>query len=132
MFLWGSYDESLNNVLLQECVRFNRLTSLVRQELMDLQVCLFEFLLFVVLILACVCHCQKALQGTVVMSASLEAVEASLRLQKVPPSWEVRPLCFEFPLACACWNICTAFAILLLCDVTGAVLPLLEATVGLG
>ena len=66
-----SYEESLNNVLLQECTRFNKLSLVVQQSLSDL---------------------QKALKGTVVMSAALEEVADALALQRIPALWAVRAL----------------------------------------
>ncbi|KAL3307621.1 Dynein heavy chain 3, axonemal, partial [Cichlidogyrus casuarinus] len=60
------YTESMNTVLRQELIRFNRLTSVVRTSLRDL---------------------QKAVKGLVVMSADLEDVYDSMLVGKVPTVW---------------------------------------------
>lgn len=56
------YEESMNTVLLQELIRFNRLTAVVRRSLLDI---------------------RKAIKGLVVMSAELEDVFDSMMVGKV-------------------------------------------------
>ncbi|XP_023932407.1 dynein heavy chain 3, axonemal [Lingula anatina] len=63
------YEESINTVLLQELIRFNRLTSVVRQSLIDI---------------------QKAIKGLVVMSAELEDVFDSMMVGKQPAMWAAK------------------------------------------
>lgn len=54
--------ESMNTVLIQELIRFNRLTFVIRLSLQDL---------------------QKAIKGLLVMSAELEDMFASMLVGKV-------------------------------------------------
>ena len=61
-----SYSESMNTVLVQELIRFNKLTDRVKQSLADI---------------------QKALAGTVVMSSELEQTATALYDNLIPPSW---------------------------------------------
>ena len=61
-----SYSESMNTVLVQELIRYNKLTARVKQSLIDV---------------------QKALAGTVVMSAELEQVASALYDNLVPAYW---------------------------------------------
>jgi dynein heavy chain len=55
------YNESMNTVLLQELIRFNRLIQVVRTTLLDI---------------------KKAIKGLVVMSADLEDVFDSMMVGK--------------------------------------------------
>lgn len=63
------YNESMNTVLRQELIRFNRLTSVVRSTLQNL---------------------QKAMKGLVVMSSDLEDVFNSMIVGKVPAVWAAK------------------------------------------
>jgi len=60
------YDESMNTVLTQELIRFNRLILEVATTLKDV---------------------QKAIKGLVVMSAELEGMGNSMVIGKVPAMW---------------------------------------------
>ena len=60
------YEQSLNQVLTQEMLRYNRLTTIVRNSLINV---------------------IKAIDGTIVMSSDLEKVYNSLSIGKVPPMW---------------------------------------------
>ena len=61
------YDESMNTVLLQECIRFNKLIGVMQATLPML---------------------RKALKGLVVMSSELEAMGQSIFINAVPGVWE--------------------------------------------
>ena len=63
------YEESMNTVLRQELIRFNRLTSVVRSTLQNI---------------------QKAMKGLVVMSTELEDVFDSMTVGKVPAVWAAK------------------------------------------
>ncbi|XP_071037846.1 dynein axonemal heavy chain 3 [Parasteatoda tepidariorum] len=63
------YTESMNTVLRQELIRYNRLTSVVRESLKNL---------------------QKAVKGLVVMSAELEEVFDCMLIGKVPAMWSAK------------------------------------------
>jgi dynein heavy chain len=60
------YEESMNTVLLQECIRYNKLISCMEITLPEL---------------------IKALRGLVVMSNELEAIANSLAVNQVPNAW---------------------------------------------
>lgn len=59
----------LFQVLVQECIRYNKLIDIMEQSLPEL---------------------QKALKGLVVMSGELEAVGKAIALNSVPESWEAK------------------------------------------
>ncbi|XP_008419893.1 dynein heavy chain 3, axonemal isoform X1 [Poecilia reticulata] len=63
------YEESMNTVLRQEIIRFNRLTEVVRESLIN------------------IC---KALKGQIVMSSELEDVFNSMLVGKVPGMWAAK------------------------------------------
>ena len=60
------YEESMNTVLVQEVIRYNRLLGVIHQTLKDL---------------------LKALKGLVVMSQSLETMANSIFNNMVPELW---------------------------------------------
>jgi dynein heavy chain len=60
------YDESMNTVLTQELLRFNKMIAVVNQSLADV---------------------QRAIKGLVVMSAELEMMGNSMVIGKVPLMW---------------------------------------------
>ncbi|XP_041348477.1 dynein heavy chain 3, axonemal-like isoform X2 [Gigantopelta aegis] len=63
------YEESMNTVLIQELIRFNRLTDAVRHSLQDT---------------------RKAIKGQIVMSSELEDVVDSMMVGKVPAMWAAK------------------------------------------
>ncbi|XP_076997717.1 dynein axonemal heavy chain 3 [Tamandua tetradactyla] len=63
------YEESMNTVLRQELIRFNRLTKVVRRSLIDL---------------------GRAIKGEVLMSSELEDVFNSMLMGKVPAMWAAK------------------------------------------
>ena len=60
------YEQSLNTVLQQECIRYNKLLAVMKQTLSDV---------------------RKALKGLVVMSSELDEMFTALQFQKVPTLW---------------------------------------------
>lgn len=64
-----NYSESMNTVLRQELIRFNKLISVVRSTLRNL---------------------QKAIKGLVVMNTELEDVFNSMLIGKVPNPWAAK------------------------------------------
>ena len=62
-----NYNESMNTVLLQECMRYNPLLQKILKSLPQL---------------------RKALKGLVVMTQELEETGNALLTQNIPPSWE--------------------------------------------
>ena len=60
------YEESMNTVIIQELIRFNRLINKISSSLRDV---------------------RKAIKGLVVMSAELEAMGNSMVIGKVPAMW---------------------------------------------
>ncbi|XP_032895202.1 dynein heavy chain 3, axonemal-like [Amblyraja radiata] len=63
------YSESMNTVLVQELLRFNRLLSIVRASLRDI---------------------NKALRGLILLSSELEAMFNSIIVGKVPSMWSAK------------------------------------------
>ncbi|XP_033612844.1 dynein heavy chain 1, axonemal isoform X2 [Fukomys damarensis] len=72
------YEESMNTVLVQEVIRYNRLLQVITQTLRDL---------------------LKALKGLVVMSSQLELMAASLYNNTVPELWNSKAYPSLKPLA---------------------------------
>ena len=63
------YTESMNTVLVQEVIRYNRLLSIIHSSLKDL---------------------KKALKGLVVMSEALETMFNSIFNNEVPDMWAAK------------------------------------------
>ena len=64
-----TYEESMNTVLQQECMRYNKLLAQMRSTLTDV---------------------RKALTGLVVMSSELDALASNLYNNQVPTGWEAK------------------------------------------
>ena len=60
------YEESMNTVLTQELLRFNKLTATMKRSLAEI---------------------QRALKGLVLMSSELEDMASSMSLGRVPSMW---------------------------------------------
>ncbi|KAI5607103.1 dynein heavy chain 1, axonemal, partial [Silurus asotus] len=67
------YEESMNTVLIQEVIRYNKLLEVITQSLSDL---------------------VKALKGLVVMSSELELMANSLFINAVPEMWQAKARIF--------------------------------------
>ncbi|XP_050357868.1 dynein axonemal heavy chain 1-like [Nymphalis io] len=80
-----SYKESLNTVLIQEAIRYNKLLTVINSSLKDL---------------------QKALKGLVVMSEALESMASSLARNGVPNMWSARAYPSLKPLAAWVKDLC--------------------------
>jgi dynein heavy chain, axonemal len=63
------YEESMNTVLVQECIRYNGLLAVMHRTLPEI---------------------QKALKGLVVMSSELDAMGTAMTSVKVPETWEAK------------------------------------------
>lgn len=61
------YENSMNTVLRQEVIRFNRLTEEIKASLVNV---------------------KKAIKGQIIMSASLEEIFTSMSIGRVPKVWE--------------------------------------------
>ncbi|KAM4613811.1 dynein axonemal heavy chain 1 [Polymixia lowei] len=72
------YEESMNTVLIQEVIRYNRLLVVISQSLSDI---------------------VKALKGLVVMSSQLELMANSLFINAVPDMWKAKAYPSLKPLA---------------------------------
>ncbi|XP_062843095.1 dynein axonemal heavy chain 1 [Trichomycterus rosablanca] len=72
------YEESMNTVLIQEAIRYNKLLGVISQSLSDL---------------------VKALKGLVVMSSELELMANSLFINAVPEMWKAKAYPSLKPLA---------------------------------
>lgn len=73
------YEESLNTVVIQEAIRYNKLLKIITQTLRDL---------------------LKALIGLVVMSEALEKMSGSLYSNAVPAIWASKAYPSLKPLGC--------------------------------
>ena len=73
------YEESMNTVLIQEVIRYNKLLETVRQTLNDL---------------------LKALKGLVVMSQALETMANSIFNNSVPELWASKVFIYLFIYLC--------------------------------
>lgn len=74
------YEESMNTVLLQECIRYNKLIACMELTLPAL---------------------LKALKGLVVMSNELEAIANSIALNQVPQAWAA--VAYPSMKPCSAW-----------------------------
>ncbi|XP_037301288.1 dynein heavy chain 1, axonemal-like [Manduca sexta] len=80
-----SYKESLNTVLIQEAIRYNRLLGIINNSLRDL---------------------LKALKGLVVMSEALESMANSMARNAVPLMWSSKAYPSLKPLAAWVKDLC--------------------------
>jgi dynein heavy chain len=77
------YHESMNTVLAQECIRYNKLTVTVKSSLVNV---------------------RKALKGLTVMSKELDEVASALAANKVPLMWEGKSYPSLKPLGSCCYS----------------------------
>lgn len=70
-----TYTESMNTVLVQEVIRYNRLLKIIHSSLQDL---------------------KKALKGLVVMSEALETMFNSIFNNEVPEMWAAKVRMYAF------------------------------------
>lgn len=73
-----SYEESMNTVLVQEVIRYNRLLEVMKENLINV---------------------KKALKGLIVMSEELELIANSLFNNQVPKIWDQKGFLSMKPLA---------------------------------
>lgn len=73
-----SYEESMNTVLVQEVIRYNRLLEVMKENLIDV---------------------KKALKGQIVMSEELDLIAVSLFNNQVPKLWDQKGFLSMKPLA---------------------------------
>jgi dynein heavy chain len=73
-----SYEESMNTVLVQEVIRYNRLLKIMKESLINV---------------------KKALKGQIVMSEEMEQVANSLHDNQVPILWAERGFLSLKPLS---------------------------------
>jgi len=76
------YEESMNTVLLQECIRYNKLIDVMETTLPQL---------------------LKALKGLVVMSNELEAIANAIAVNQVPKAWA--SVAYPSMKPCSAWVI---------------------------
>ena len=76
------YEESMNTVLIQECIRYNKLIEAMELSLPDL---------------------LKALKGLVVMSSELEGIANSIALNQVPKAWA--SVAYPSMKPCSAWVV---------------------------